>query len=93
MALQEQNRVYHLAALWDLEGEIRWCDNDHLAIRDITAKECPYCGRKTRLRPLVDVLVDLAAARGARLDFMLGENERTDTLREEFGGIAGLTRF
>src|ERR671921_1846003 len=28
-ALQEQNRVYHLAALWDLEGEIRWCDNDH----------------------------------------------------------------
>ena len=50
-ALQEQNRVYHLAALWDLEGEIRWCDNDHLAIRDITAKECPYCGRKTRLRP------------------------------------------
>jgi hypothetical protein len=92
-ALQEENRVYHLAALWDLEGEIRWCDNDHLAIRDITAEECPFCGRKTRLRPLVDVLVDLAAARGARLDFMLGENERTDTLREEFGGIAGLTRF
>jgi hypothetical protein len=24
---------------------------------------------------------------------MLGENERTDTLRGEFGGIAGLTRF
>jgi hypothetical protein len=42
---------------------------------------------------VLDVLVDLAAARGARLDFMLGENERTDTLREEFGGIAGLTRF
>ena len=92
-ALQEENRVYHLAALWDLEGEIRWCDNDHLALRDITAEECPYCGRKTRLRPLTDVLVDLAAARGARLDFMLGENERTDTLRDEFGGIAGLTRF
>jgi hypothetical protein len=34
-----------------------------------------------------------AAARGARLDFMLGENERTDILRNEFGGIAGLTRF
>jgi hypothetical protein len=92
-ALQEENRVYHLAALWDLDGEIRWCDNDHLAIRDITAEECPFCGRKTRLRPLTDVLVDLAAARGARLDFMLGENERTDTLRDEFGGIAGLTRF
>jgi hypothetical protein len=92
-ALQEENRVYHLAVLWELEGEIRWCDNDQLAIRDITAEECPFCGQKTRVRPLTDVLVDLAAARGARLDFMLGENENTDVLRDEFGGIAGLTRF
>jgi hypothetical protein len=92
-ALQEENRLYHLAALWELEAEIRWCDNDQLAIREIIGEECPFCGRKTRLRPLTDVLVDLATARGARLDFMLGENENTDTLRNEFGGIAGLTRF
>jgi peptide subunit release factor 1 (eRF1) len=92
-ALQEENRVYHLAALWDLEGEIRWCDNDQLAIRDIAAEECPFCGQKTRMRPLTDVLVDLAAARGARLDFMVGENENTDTLHDEFGGLGGLTRF
>src|SRR5829696_2238326 len=92
-ALQEENRVYHLAALWELEAEIRWCDNDQLAIRDATAEECPFCSQKTRVRPLTDVLVDLAAARGARLDFMLGENENTDVLRDEFGGIAGLTRF
>jgi hypothetical protein len=92
-ALQEENRVYHLAALWELEGEIRWCDNDQLAIQDITAQECPFCGQKTRVRPLTDVLVDLATARGARLDFMLGENENTDVLRHEFAGIAGLTRF
>ena len=92
-ALQEENRIYHLAALWELEGEIRWCDNDQLAIRDITAQECPFCSQKTRVRLLTDVLVDLAAARGARLDFMLGENENTDILRDEFGGIAGLTRF
>jgi Bacterial archaeo-eukaryotic release factor family 10 len=92
-ALQEENRVYHLAALWEMEAEIRWCDNDRLAIRDATAEECPFCGQKTRVRPLTDVLVDLAAARGARLDFMLGENANTDVLRDEFGGIAGLTRF
>src|SRR5215216_3976793 len=92
-ALQEENRVYHLAALWELETEIRWCDNDQLAIREITSEECPFCGRKTRVRPLTDVLIDLATARGARLDIILGENENTDTLREEFGGIAGLTRF
>ncbi|MBA2535350.1 MAG: hypothetical protein H0V21_10090 [Rubrobacter sp.] len=93
VALQEENRVYHLAALWEMEAEIRWCDNDQLAIRDVTAEECPFCGQKTRVRPLTDVLIDLAAARGARLDFMLGENENTDILRDEFGGIAGLTRF
>ena len=93
VALQEENRVYHLAVLWELEGETRWCDNDQLAIRDITAEECPFCGQQTRVRTLTDVLVDLAAARGARLDFVRGENENTDTLREEFGGIAGLTRF
>lgn len=92
-ALQEENRVYHLAALWELDAEIRWCDNDQLAIREATSEECPFCGRQTRVRPLTDVLVDLAAARGARLDFMRGENENTDALRDEFGGIAGLTRF
>jgi hypothetical protein len=92
-ALQEENRVYHLAALWELEGEIRWCDNDHLAVRDIAAKQCSFCGQRTRTRRLIDVLVDLSAARGARLDFLRGENENTDTLRREFGGVAGLTRF
>jgi peptide subunit release factor 1 (eRF1) len=92
-ALQEENRVYHLAALWELDAEIRWCDNDQLATREIISEECPFCGRKTRVRPLTDVLVDLTTARGARLDFMLGENENTDTLRDEYDGIVGLTRF
>jgi peptide subunit release factor 1 (eRF1) len=92
-ALQEENRVYHLAVPWELDAEIRWCDNDQLAIREATREECPFCGQQTRVRPLTDVLVDLAAVRGARLDFMRGENENTDTLRDEFGGIAGLTRF
>ena len=92
-ALQEENRVYHLAALWEIEAAIRWCDNDGLAIQDVTAEECPYCGQETRVRPLTDVLIELSTARGARLDFMMGENENTDVLRDEFGGIAGLTRF
>jgi hypothetical protein len=90
-ALQEENRVYHLAVLWELEGEIRWCDNDQLAIKDMAAEECPFCGQQTRVRDLADVLVDLAVASGAHLDFVRGEN--SDALRDEFGGIAGLTRF
>ncbi len=92
-ALQEENRVHRLILLWQLEGELRWCDNDGLAIPDITQEECPYCGQRTRVRALTDVMVDLAASRGARVEFMRGENENTNALRDEFGGIAGLTRF
>ena len=90
--LQEENRVYHLALLWDLEGETRWSDDDGLAILEVAGEETPHSG-PARVRPLTDVLVDLAAARGARLDFIRGENENADTLRDEFGGVAGLTRF
>src|ERR671933_1702461 len=73
-ALQE-GRVYHLVALWGLEGEIRWCDHDQLAITDIAREECPFCGRSTRVRYLMDVLVDLAAARNARLVFGRAQKE------------------
>lgn len=72
---------------------MRWSDADGLAIMDITQEKSPYSGEPTRVRPLTDVLVDLASDRGARLDFMRGENENTDALRDEFGGLAGLTRF
>ncbi len=92
-ALQEENRVYHLIALWDLEGEMRWCDNEGLAIQDVIQEECPFCGQKTRVRNLKDILVSLSQERGARLEFLRGENENTEVLREEFGGLAGLTRF
>jgi hypothetical protein len=91
-ALQEENRVYHLVALWDLGDMMRWCDNDDLVVRDPEAGSCPFCGQPTRERPTLDALVDLTAARGARLDFVRGENENAATLHE-FGGLAGLTRF
>ena len=76
-ALQE-GRVYHLVALYDLEGEIRWCDHDELAITDIAREECPFCGRDTRVRPLTDVLIDLSTARGARLEYVRVRGDRDD---------------
>jgi peptide subunit release factor 1 (eRF1) len=91
-ALQVENRVHHLALLWDLEGEIRWSDDDQMAVADITQTESPS-GASTRVRPLVDVVLDLAANYGVRVDFMRGEDENAVALRDEFGGIAGLTRF
>ena len=81
-ALQE-GRVHHLIALWGLEGEIRWCPFDELAITDISANECPFCGRETQIRSLMEVLVDLAAARNARLDFVRAENPVADTPNED----------
>jgi peptide subunit release factor 1 (eRF1) len=106
-ALQE-GRVHHLIALWGLEGEIRWCPFDNLAITDITAEECPFCGRETQIRPVMEVLIDLAAARNTRLEFVRPENpvaetpnedlrrernEVADVLREEFDGLVGLLRY
>jgi Bacterial archaeo-eukaryotic release factor family 10 len=81
-ALQE-GRVHHLIALWGLEGEIRWCPFDELAITDISANECPFCGGETQIRSLMEVLIDLAAARNARLDFVRAENPVADTPNED----------
>lgn len=86
------NRVYHLVVLWDLGGDVRWCDNDDLVVRNPEAERCPFCGQQTRERPTLDALIDLAAARGARMDFIRGENENAATLHA-FGGLAGLVRF
>lgn len=80
MLVLDEYEPYGTAVLWDLEAEIHRCDNDQLAIREATGEERPFCGRKTRVRPLIDVLVDLASARGTCLDLVLGE-------------MAGLTRF
>ena len=106
-ALQE-GRVHHLLSLWGLEGEIRWCDHDELAITNIAQKECLFCGRETRVRALADVIVDLATIRGARLEYVRGKNEVAehpnedanrereevaDVMREEFGGLVGLLRY
>jgi len=81
-ALQE-GRVFHLLALWELEGEIRWCDHDELAITNIAQEECPFCGRDTRVRPLTDVLIDLATARGARLEYVRARDEIAETPNED----------
>ena len=81
-ALQE-GRVYQVLALWGLDAEIRWCDHDELAITEMAQEECPYCGRDTRVRPLNDVLVDLAAARDARVEYFVANNGVAATPNED----------
>lgn len=90
-ALQE-GRVYQVIALYGLEGDTRWCDHEGLAITDIAQEECPFCGRNTRIRPLSDVVLDLAAARGARVELVRADdpivgtpNEDAEARRERHG--------
>ena len=81
-ALQE-GRVYQLVVLWGLDAEIRWCDHDGLAITEIAREKCPYCERDTRIRSLNDVLVDLAVARDARIEYVVPHNEVAATPNED----------
>ena len=106
-ALQE-GRVHHLVAVWGLEGEVRWSDADGLIITDVTREESPYSGEPTRVRPLMDALLDLAAERGSRVELVRDDEgvaetpaedaeqeprDPTGMLREEFEGLAGLLRY
>jgi peptide subunit release factor 1 (eRF1) len=86
-----EGRVYLLIASWPSSGEVCWCDPCTLAFAAVTPEECLYCGGRTRRRRLPNALVDLAAARDARIEFIRGEN--AEALRRGFGGLAGLTRF
>ena len=57
--------------------------HDELAITDIAREECPFCGRETRVRPLMEVLIDLATARGARLEYVHARDEVAETPNED----------
>ncbi|TCJ16775.1 hypothetical protein E0L93_08615 [Rubrobacter taiwanensis] len=90
-ALQE-GQLYVLLMPWPVEGEVRWDDATGMAVTDLSRERSPYSGGPTRVRPLADVLLELAEKRGARVEFVRGEAAE-EVLRGEFGGLAGLRRF
>lgn len=81
-ALQE-GRVYHVLALWNLDAEVRWSETDGLVMPDVAREESPYTGDETEVRPLMEVLVDLAANRGSRLEFVRDEGGAGNTPEED----------
>jgi hypothetical protein len=89
MKALEEGRVHHVMVPWPARECVRWCDSCALAFSD--SQSCPYCGSRTRERELVDAVLELAQARGTRMEFLRGES--ADLLREAFGGLAGLVRF
>lgn len=85
----QEGRVHQVLVPWLTEERVRWCDSCGFVFTG--AGRCPFCASGTRERELVDAVLELAEARGTRLEFVRGDN--ADVLREEFGGLAGLVRF
>jgi len=82
-------RLSLLVAPWDIEAVVWRCPAGWVGgSKDEAQLLCPE--EEPLETPLRDVIVDLAAGFGARLEFVRGEAQTR--LNEEFGGLAGMLR-
>ena len=73
-------------------GARTFADEDGLAIMDITQEKSPFSGDPPACGPSpTPSSTPLSPA--APASTLCAARENTDTLRDEFGGLAGLTRF
>jgi peptide subunit release factor 1 (eRF1) len=86
----QMGRLYLLAAPWNLNAKVLRCARG-LVVEDQQAAEAFCPGQIAQEVALRDVIVDLATAHGARLEFMQGQAEAR--LLKEFGGLAGFPRW
>jgi hypothetical protein len=86
----QMGRLYLLLAPWKLDLVVWRCTSGLVACdRQAIDAFCP--GQETKQRELRELLPDLAATHGARLELVQGGAETK--LLEEFGGLAGLARW
>lgn len=86
----QMGRLYVIAVPWDLNEKVWKCaDNDWVFAEEPAAES--LCKGEVQLVGLRDVIVDLAAAYGARLEFLRGKS--AEMLKNEMAGIAGLARW
>jgi hypothetical protein len=86
----QMGRLYLLIAPWRLDAVVWRCASG-LVVQDERAIEAFCPGQEVKEVELREVLPDLAAAHGARLQFV--EREAEAHLMREFGGLAGLSRW
>jgi peptide subunit release factor 1 (eRF1) len=86
----QMGRLHLLVAPWNLNATV-WCCYGGLVLDDPKEAEAFCPGETVKEVALREVLVDLASAYGARLEFVQGEAEKR--LFAEFGGLAGLPRW
>ncbi len=83
-------RLYVIAVPWDLNVKVWRCEESGWVFADETSARS-LCKEGVQSLGLRDVIVDLAAAYGSRLEFLRGES--AEMLENEMAGIAGLTRW
>ena len=86
----QMGRFHLLVAPWSLGVKVLRCAGG-LVVQDCSAAEAFCPGQSVQEVPLSDVLPDLAAAHGARLELVQGQAE--DRLIREFDRLAGLPRW
>jgi hypothetical protein len=86
----QMGRLHLLVAPWSLDARVLRCAGG-LIVEDQGAAEAFCPGQTAQEVGLRDVLVDLVAAHGARLQLVQGQAETR--LHREFGGLAGLPRW
>jgi hypothetical protein len=86
----QMGRFYLLVAPWNPNASVLRCAGGLVVTNQQEAEA--YCpGQRAQPVALRDVIVDLATAHGARLEFVHGEAE--SRLLREFGGLAALSRW
>jgi hypothetical protein len=86
----QQGLLLTVAVPWSLEARV-WCCQHNWAGTSPDAVRILCPGDTPTEVPLRDVIVDVAAGFGARLEFMRGDAETR--LIRDFGGLAGLKRW
>ena len=86
----QMGRFHILVAPWNPQGNVLQYARGLVVTSQQEAEA--YCpGRSVQPVALRDVIVDLATAHGARLEFVYGAAE--SRLLREFGGLAALSRW
>jgi peptide subunit release factor 1 (eRF1) len=87
----QQGRLQVVAVPWDLQADAWVVSEIDYVTTDEQRARGQANGHRVEQRPLLAILPELAAAYGARVEFLRGEN--AERVHSELGGLAGLLRW
>jgi peptide subunit release factor 1 (eRF1) len=87
----QQGRLQVVAVPWNLQAEAWVVSEIDYVTTDEARARSQANGHRVEQRPLLAILPELAAAYGARVEFLRGQN--AERVQAELGGLAGLLRW